>query len=120
MELDYKELFLTADGRLNRQPYWIGSIIVTVVNLVLRSIVSLIFGAGVIGSLLSLIIALAVLYPAICVLIKRFHDRDKSGWWSLLILVPIIGWIWIFVEAGCLPGTVGPNQYGPDPLAKLG
>jgi uncharacterized membrane protein YhaH (DUF805 family) len=46
---------------------------------------------------------------------KRWHDRGKSGWWTLIVLVPFIGGIWMFVEAGCLRGTVGPNNYGPDP-----
>jgi uncharacterized membrane protein YhaH (DUF805 family) len=46
---------------------------------------------------------------------KRWHDRDKSGWWYLISFIPYVGPIWIFVENGCLRGTVGPNQYGPDP-----
>jgi uncharacterized membrane protein YhaH (DUF805 family) len=46
---------------------------------------------------------------------KRWHDRGKSGWWTLIVLVPFIGAIWLFVELGCLRGTVGPNQYGADP-----
>jgi uncharacterized membrane protein YhaH (DUF805 family) len=45
--------------------------------------------------------------------IKRFHDRDKSGWWVLIAFVPIIGWIWYLIECGFLPGTDGPNRYDP-------
>jgi uncharacterized membrane protein YhaH (DUF805 family) len=58
-----------------------------------------------------------MLYSVFAVYAKRWHDRDKSGWWSLIILVPIIGGIWFLVECGILPGTPGANQYGPDPLA---
>lgn len=47
---------------------------------------------------------------------KRFHDRDKSGWWSLIGLVPVLGIVWIVVECGCLKGTSGPNRFGPNPL----
>ena len=47
---------------------------------------------------------------------KRFHDRRKSGWWSLIGLVPVLGPIWLFVECGCLRGTSGENRFGPDPL----
>jgi len=73
--------------------------------------------------------------------IKRLHDRGKSGWWMLVffVLPAIIGIgadsiegtssfalnaisialnIWGFVELGCLRGTQGPNEYGPDPLTE--
>ena len=47
--------------------------------------------------------------------VKRWHDRNKSGWWVLIGMIPIIGPLWQFIEAGCMRGTVGANQYGPDP-----
>jgi hypothetical protein len=46
---------------------------------------------------------------------KRYHDRDKSAWWILICLLPIIGGIWQLIELGCLRGTEGSNDYGPDP-----
>lgn len=46
---------------------------------------------------------------------KRWHDRNKSGWWSLIGLVPYIGSFWIIVECGFLRGTEGPNRFGGDP-----
>lgn len=67
--------------------------------------------------MLGLAFALVALYPAICVSIKRWHDRDKSGWWVLIGLIPIIGAIWVLIECGILKGTEGPNRFGPDPLA---
>jgi uncharacterized membrane protein YhaH (DUF805 family) len=48
--------------------------------------------------------------------IKRCHDRGKSGWWLLVSFVPIVGFLWSFVELGCLRGTDGANEYGGDPL----
>jgi len=47
---------------------------------------------------------------------KRWHDRNKSGWWSLILLIPIVGPIWMLVELGFLRGTEGTNNYGPDPI----
>ena len=47
---------------------------------------------------------------------KRWHDRDKSGWWVLMGFVPVVGTIWMLVECGCLKGTDGGNRFGPDPL----
>ena len=62
---------------------------------------------------------LVLLVPAIWIGfalgVKRWHDRDKSGWWILIGMIPIVGPIWTFVECGCLRGTVGPNNYGQDP-----
>lgn len=47
---------------------------------------------------------------------KRWHDRNKSAWWILIELIPIIGTFWAFVELGFLKGTGGPNRFGADPL----
>ncbi len=44
------------------------------------------------------------------------HDQNKSGWWILISLIPLIGGIWLLVLTW-LEGTSGPNQYGPDPKA---
>jgi uncharacterized membrane protein YhaH (DUF805 family) len=65
---------------------------------------------------LLMIVSLVVIWPGLAINIKRWHDRDKSGWWILISLIPFVGPIWALVEVGFLPGTPGPNQYGPDPL----
>ncbi len=110
--MDYKDLFLTNDGRLDRQPFWIGVVILFVILIVVKFVTHILFGhASVIGHAIDVIVALALLYPSVNLGIKRFHDRNKSGWWVLIALIPVIGWIWYFVEAGCLPGTDGPNKY---------
>jgi uncharacterized membrane protein YhaH (DUF805 family) len=51
------------------------------------------------------------------VAIRRLHDRDMSGWWLLLMLVPVIGSLALLVLY-VLPGTPGPNRFGPDPLGN--
>ncbi len=61
---------------------------------------------------------LPVIWPSLVVAIKRWHDRDKSGWWCLINFIPVVGTIWAFVENGCLEGTTGDNRFGPDPLAQ--
>jgi uncharacterized membrane protein YhaH (DUF805 family) len=48
--------------------------------------------------------------------VKRWHDRNKSGWWVLVNLVPVVGWLWQLIECGFLRGTTGPNRFGQDPL----
>lgn len=97
--------------------------------------------------ILTFVIQLVFLYPSAALLVKRLQDRNRPAWFAALILVPIIlqaitnlvgitgdpmsqgmldylfaAWIlivgvWFFVELGCLRGTIGDNQYGPDPLS---
>jgi uncharacterized membrane protein YhaH (DUF805 family) len=68
---------------------------------------------GIFGLLL-----LPIAIIGIIVQIKRWHDRDKSGWWVLINFVPCIGGLWALIECGFLKGTEGPNRFGPDPLQK--
>ena len=116
--MDWKYLFTSLEGRIGRQSFWMGviafavvAIIATVLDMVIGTRMS--NGLGVIG----LIVDIVFIYPAIMLYAKRWHDRGKSGWWTLIGLVPIIGGIWLLVELGFLKGTSGQNQYGPDPLA---
>jgi uncharacterized membrane protein YhaH (DUF805 family) len=73
-------------------------------------------GLGIYG-----LYALAALIPSIAVTVRRFHDRDMSGWWylgltvaGLIPVVGIIGSIALFVFM-VLPGTEGSNRFGADP-----
>ncbi|QKD04498.1 DUF805 domain-containing protein [Mesorhizobium loti] len=63
-----------------------------------------------IGSALSLWINFAAT-------IKRYHDLDKSGSWSLLLFIPYIGGLWVLVECGFFSGSDGNNDYGSPPGA---
>lgn len=98
-------------------------------------------GPALIGIAVALLLYLVLLISSIAVGVKRLHDRNKSGWWLLLFfllpgvlgaigqsmgdspiglllgLAALVIYIWMFVEFACLRGTVGPNKYGPDPLA---
>ena len=64
-----------------------------------------------------LLIGVVLAWIHLAVVAKRWHDRDKSGWWILITLIPVIGWIWQLIECGFLDGTPGPNRYGPSPKA---
>jgi uncharacterized membrane protein YhaH (DUF805 family) len=99
---------------------------------------------GVLG-IIFLLLYIPGIWIGLAVGAKRLHDRNKSAWWLLLFYVlpgvlggisnllpgegaavivaallgfAILGiWIWMIVELGCLRGSIGDNQYGPDPLA---
>ncbi|WFP76900.1 DUF805 domain-containing protein [Mesorhizobium sp. WSM4906] len=120
--MDWKYLLTSFDGRINRAKFWAGIgifIVLAIVAFILDSILGTRFTAasgdqiGVVG----ILVMLASIYFAIALYAKRWHDRNKSGWWTLIGLIPIIGGIWLLVELGILEGTRGANQYGPDPLA---
>ena len=114
--MNFQQFYLTAQGRVNRKQFWLWLILpIFGISLILSGIDAAI-GTGSPesgGGLLSGIWGLITLIPAILVDIKRWHDRDKSGWWMLIVLVPIIGWIWFIIELGFLKGTPGPNRFGP-------
>ena len=63
---------------------------------------------------LSSIVTLLLLLPSLAVGARRLHDLDRTGWWLLLALIPFVGWIPLLIMAA-LPGTGGPNRYGPAP-----
>lgn len=132
--MDFRHLFTNFDGRIGRQQWWIGSIIIFVIQLLLAFVLGSVFGAqqtiqtepggfsasfdlGPTGSIVYFIVMLPILWASLALYAKRWHDRGKSGWWTLIAFVPIIGLIWIIIELGMLRGTQGPNRYGPDPLA---
>ncbi len=61
------------------------------------------------------LVVLPLAWIKLAVLVKRWHDRNKSGFWVLIVLIPVIGPIWQMIECFFLPGTDGPNKYGPSP-----
>lgn len=107
------------DGRARRAEYWyfILFVYLAAIPLVLLDIVTGMFspevGIGPLGGLL----ILGTLIPSLAVMIRRLHDIDRSGWWALISFIPIVGPI-VLIIFFVTPGTKGPNQYGPDPLAS--
>jgi uncharacterized membrane protein YhaH (DUF805 family) len=116
-------LFLGYSGRIGRLTYWVATFVLA--GLQLAVICGLLFAShGTLAQLKSepkaaggdvflhvllpiLIIAVLFLYPTYALATKRWHDRGKSGWWSLIGFVPVIGGLWMLIELGFL----GPNEY---------
>ena len=105
-------------GRSRRKEYWYFVLFSLIVSLVLSAIDALLgtFGSTNVG-LLGGIYGLAVLIPSIAVSVRRLHDIDRTGWWVLIGLVPVIGTIVLLVFAAS-DGTPGENRFGPDPKAS--
>ena len=129
--MDWKYILTSFQGRINRQSYWLGAIVLAVIALVLIGGAIALFATftatdepgkynmqmSPAGWVISVVAYILIIWFSLAIQIKRWHDRDKSGWWVLIALVPVIGGIWALVECGFLRGTSGANRFGPDPLA---
>ena len=102
--------FFTFHGRIGRGAYW--SISIVGVLMVVASL--MLIGSPVTGAVQAIagIVALATYWMMLAANVKRWHDRNKSGAWIFISLVPFIGGIWAFIETGLMPGTEGKNSYG--------
>ncbi len=112
--IDWKHLLFSFDGRINRGKFWLASVAMWVA-LTILVIIAVVAGSTVVW-ILAGVAYLGAIWVGLAVTIKRWHDRDKSGWWILIAFVPIIGGLWALIETGFLEGTAGDNTYGPNPL----
>lgn len=96
--------YATFDGRASRSEFWWFVLFVFLAS----------FVTGMFSELASSIISLALLVPNLAVGARRLHDINKSGWFQLLWLVPVVGWIILIVWA-CKKGDAQANDYGALP-----
>jgi len=137
MNISLVSLLFSFQGRINRAKYWVAMI--AYLSLTIAALgLGFFFNFGTLFLVFAGMIALAMIVSGCIVGIKRLHDRNKSGWWLLLFyllsgVLDVVGMtgklpllfelgsvaisIWALVELGCLRGTAGTNQYGPNPLA---
>ena len=115
----YKELYFSFKGRATRTDLWIRFYLLyflASIAVALFDTTLMLYGIGPGMPILSIIFYLVAFYVSIAVNVKRAHDRNRSGWFILLFLVPILN-IWPFIELGFLRGTKGENRFGQDLLA---
>lgn len=97
-------------GRARRKEYWMFTLFASIISIVLTIVDFALFGSQV----LSLIFSVAILLPALGVAVRRLHDTSRSGWWILISLIPLIGFIVMLVFL-CADGVTGQNKYGSNP-----
>jgi uncharacterized membrane protein YhaH (DUF805 family) len=123
-----QNLLFGFQGRVNRAKFWLVHVGMWVVMAVLFSVLlggaalsgdpeAALRSVGTVPGLILAVVYVLMVWVGLAVGVKRWHDRNKSGWWILIALVPVIGGLWYLIECGFLRGTVGHNTYGPDPLA---
>jgi uncharacterized membrane protein YhaH (DUF805 family) len=121
--------YFSFQGRIGRQTLWLSYIVLFFIITVIASLPLTYFAISAhgdpdqlqspqfLGS--SAFLGIVILILAIGQLagtVKRLHDRNRSGWFIFIQLIPLVGPIWLFIELGFLKGTDGPNTYGVDPL----
>jgi len=119
--------YVDFDGRSSRSEFWWFLLFVLTVVIGLTAI-GIGLGAYYYGRsdptpllglplVAAMIFLLAILVPLIAVMVRRLHDRDLSGWFVLINLIPYVGWL-ISIVFMMLPGTPGPNTHGENPLEE--
>lgn len=121
-------------GRSRRKEYWMFVLLIFIIY-VIAMILDTMLGFGTTtryadvsetgaavgfnssGGIITLLAMLALFIPSLAVAIRRLHDTDRSGWWILIGLIPLVGAIVLLVFY-CTDGTRGPNRFGPDPKGE--
>ena len=107
--------YATFSGRARRSEYWwfaLFNLLVSIVAAILDAVIGTDFGSG--SGVISVIVALVLLLPSLAVTVRRLHDTERSGWWILIGIIPIVGAIVLLVFM-VLEGTPGPNRFGASP-----
>ncbi|PWC37392.1 DUF805 domain-containing protein [Azospirillum sp. TSO35-2] len=110
--------YVGLSGRAARSEYWYWVLFTVLVSIATVILDLALFPDNDVSPLNS-IANLVFLLPGWAVSVRRLHDLDRSGWWLLIVLVPLIGWIVLFVWAAT-KGDATENRFGPPPLAAAG
>lgn len=106
-------LLFSFQGRVNRAPFW-GYTAVSIGLMFMLAV--LLRDQPETATTAINVLSIVLLWPALAVQVKRWHDRDKSAWFLLVNLIPLAGPLWVLIECGWLQGTTGVNRFGADPL----
>jgi len=109
----YKQ-YADFQGRANRQKYWMFYLFYIIFYIALSVVDSFIGTGGLLGGLF----ALGSFVPSIAIAARRLHDTNRSGWWQLIILIPLVGLIVLIVFLA-QKGTSDENKFGQDPLGEM-
>ena len=114
--LSKNEVLFSYHGRIKRRTFWLAHLAVIGLFFLVVSVLALFQVSGLFPATL-IVVCMVVLY-AFCffsqyaIAAKRWHDRNKSGWWSLISLIPLVNF-WMLIELGFLTGTDSANRFGP-------
>ena len=104
--------------RSSRSEYWWATLFVGLASYLVGGVTeALVFNAMSIALLITMLpIQLFIIIASTCLVIRRLHDVDRSGWWYLIVFT-IVGMIPLLIWY-CTKGTEGDNRFGKDPLQQ--
>mgnify|MGYP003386164366 CR=1 FL=1 len=107
--IDALKQYANFNGRARRKEYWMFILVYMIINMVL----------AVLGlEMISMLVGLILLIPSISIATRRLHDTGRTGWWQLIILIPIIGLIVLIVFL--VQDSHDTNDYGVNPKLDTG
>lgn len=107
--LEVLKKYAVFNGRARRKEYWMFLLFNLIISFIIGFVEVFVGSPGYIG----LLYYLAVIIPGIAVTVRRLHDTERSGWWLLIVLVPIIGIMLLVFMV--LDSKSGLNKYGANP-----
>jgi uncharacterized membrane protein YhaH (DUF805 family) len=111
--IDAMRRYFDFSGRATRSQFWLFTLVYLVIAIVAVIIDVTISSSPEPGpGIVTALVVLAHLIPGLAVNVRRLHDSNRSGWWVLVGLVPLIGLIVMLVFL-CSGSTQGPNRFGP-------
>jgi len=118
-----RDNYANFNGRAQRKEYWMFILFYILFMFVAAFIDLAILGDnpliyGLPFGLVGLVFLLGTMLPSLAVAVRRLHDTGKSGWWYLIMCIPIIGGIALLVFM-CLDGDEGSNRFGENPKAVV-
>lgn len=109
--------YANGKGRAAKAEYWwfiLFTFLAGFVGAILDGSMFSDYYTGQVTPLVSAVVFVALVAPAISVASRRLHDTGQTGWLAALVVVPYLGWVWALI-IGFMPGKSGTNQYGPPP-----
>jgi uncharacterized membrane protein YhaH (DUF805 family) len=106
------ENYANFTGRARRAEFWwyfLANLVISFVFNIVDAVIGSGMGAGI--GVFGLIYSLAVIVPGLAVGVRRLHDTDKSGWWLLIALIPLVGII-VLIVFFATDAPPGANKYG--------
>jgi uncharacterized membrane protein YhaH (DUF805 family) len=115
--LDVLKKYAVFTGRARRREYWMFTLFNALAGAVVWGIAMVgLWNDNYVGVFPYMAYCLATFLPGLAVFVRRMHDTGRSGWWFLLMFIPLVGAIVVLVFL-CTEGQPGDNKYGPDPKA---
>jgi uncharacterized membrane protein YhaH (DUF805 family) len=107
---DFWKRYVDFKGRTSRSGFWF-----YVLGLIVVSVITNILDYAIGQPIFTLLISLASIIPAIAIYTRRLHDINKSGWWQLIVLIPLVGTI-VLIVWFCTKGDQDKNRFGANPI----